>query len=344
MDSRGRRRPRRSRPRFHRQWGQTLALMVIVLPAFIGALGLALDVGNFYFQYYRAQTAVDAAAVSGATCQAQSCTDGGSAVATHYATNNDPNITLNPNPVAAPVNDASYCPGGSGMPPCKVTVSATQSVQYYFARLVGVPSGTLNVTATAVGGPASSYQPPPAGGTSNMMPIGLDYTTKYENGQPIPLAEKFSAGPGNWGFLAIGGNGDKVLVGNIQFGVQASMSMWDGTATPASAPNEFVDTEPGVGNGFKAMYDYHYSDCSSHPGHCDVCIPLVDWSYGGGCRGKCTVPIKGFGEFLITGVTAHGASSTISASWTGYTCEGASFNPGATPAPNYGAIAVRLIQ
>jgi Flp pilus assembly protein TadG len=341
-----------SGPRSRRQWGQTLVLMLVALPAFIGVLGLAMDVGNLYFQYYRAQSAVDAAAVSGATCQAQStsCTAGGSSVATSNATKNDPNMTLNPNPVAAPVNDATYCPAASGYPPCKVTVSATQTVQYYFARLVGVTSGTLNVTAVAVGGPASQYTPA-SGGTTNMMPIGLDYTTPYESGKPIPLAEKFSAGPGDWGFLAIGGNGDSVLVANIQNGASAPMSIWDGTSSSASAPNEFVATEPGVGNGFKAMNDYHYSTCSGQtvsdypPGSpCVVCIPLVDWSYGGGCTGKCTVPIKGFGEFFITNVTAHGASSTISASWTGSTCEGGSFSPGGTVGPNYGAIAVQLIQ
>ncbi len=338
-----------------------LVLMLLVLPVFIGAIGLAMDVGNFYFNYYRAQQSVDAAALAGATCQAesQSCsyTTGSSNVPTNYATTNNPNITLVPNPVASPVYDPAYCPSPTYLTPCEVTVSATQTVPYYFARLVGVNSGTFDVSATAVGGPMNQYNPP--GGTGNMMPIGLDYTTPYTDGNPISLAYKFSAGPGNWGFLALGGNGDAVLTKNIEYGAQVSMSQWDGTSTPSSQPAMFVDTEPGVGRGFTAMNTYRYSTCAGqsvtdYPANspCAVCIPLVDWSYdsstnsasGGSCTGKCTVPIMGFAEFFITGVTDHGSSGTVTATWTHHPCEGGVLSPGGPTAVKEGAIAIQLIR
>jgi Flp pilus assembly protein TadG len=334
-----------------RKGGQTLVFMLLVLPAFIGALGLAMDVGNFYFQYYRGQEAVDAAALAGATCQAdsQSCTSGGSTVATQYATTNNSLITLVPNPVAAPVYDPSYCPSPTYSTPCEVTVSATQSVPYYFARLVGVNNGTFDVSATAIGGPMNTYNPP--GGTGNMMPIGLDYTTPYTDGNPISLAYKFSAGPGNWGYLALGGTGDAALTKNIEYGAQTSMSQWDGTSSPSTQPNEFVQTEPGVGRAFTDMSTYRYAPCSgqtvtSYPANspCAVCIPLVNWSYGGGCTGKCTVPIMGFAEFFITGVTDHGSSGTVTASWTHHPCEGGSLSPGGPSAVKEGAVAIQLIK
>src|SRR5579875_248013 len=341
--------------------GQMLVLMLLVLPVFIGAIGLAMDVGNFYFNYYRAQQSVDAAALAGATCQAesQSCsyTTGSSNVPTNYATTNNPNITLVPNPVASPVYDPAYCPSPTYLTPCEVTVSATQTVPYYFARLVGVNSGTFDVSATSVGGPMNQYNPP--GGTGNMMPIGLDYTTPYTDGNPISLAYKFSAGPGNWGFLALGGNGDAVLTKNIEYGAQVSMSQWDGTSTPSSQPAMFVDSEPGVGRGFTAMNTYRYSTCAGqsvtdYPANspCAVCIPLVDWSYdsstnsasGGSCTGKCTVPIMGFAEFFITGVTDHGSSGTVTATWTHHPCEGGVLSPGGPTAVKEGAIAIQLIR
>jgi Flp pilus assembly protein TadG len=339
------------------QRGQTLALMLIALPALIGAMGLAMDVGNFYFQYYRAQTAVDAAALAGAICQAEStsCTDGGGAVATAYATANNSSMTLNPNPVAAPFNDPAYCP--SPDTPCEVTVSATQTVPYYFARLVGVTSGTLNVTATAVGGPITAYTPPANG---NMMPIGLQYTTPYADASAVTLNYKFVSGssgpgsspsPGDWGFLAIGGNGDKVLKLNIQHGAAAAMAIWDGISTSSVKPTEFVQSEPGVKTGFSNMKNYRYDPCvgygpANYPADspCVICIPLVDWGYGGGCYGKCTVPIMGFAEFFVTGVTDRGSSGTVTATWTHHLCKGGSFNPGSPPALKEGAIAVQLIQ
>ncbi len=39
-----------SRRKSLRERGQTLALMVVALPAFVGAVGLAMDVGKFLFQ------------------------------------------------------------------------------------------------------------------------------------------------------------------------------------------------------------------------------------------------------------------------------------------------------
>jgi hypothetical protein len=342
--------------------GQTLVFMLLVLPAFVGALGLAMDVGNFYFQYYRAQEAVDAAALAGATCQAESskCTAGGSSTATTYATTNDSYMTLVPNPVAAPIFDSTYCPSSTYTTPCEVSVSGTQTVPYYFARLVGVNNGTFDVSATAVGGPPNSYTPP--GGGSNMMPIGLYYLTPYQSGKPITLTFFQDPSPGNWGFvLPTTETGKTDLKSDIENGVQSSMSIWNGTSTSTSSPSQFVTTQSasGIGTSFKYMNDYHYSSCagqtpSNDPSSkCLVCIPLVDWSYdpkcasGGGAT--CTVPIKGFAEFFITGVTGPsmggtGTTANITATWVQGICQGSAFNNGAGTPPQEGAIAIQLIK
>ncbi len=345
--------PNRLRPT--KGFGQALTLMVIALPAFVGAMGLAVDVGNFYFNYYRAQTAVDAAALAGATCLSlpASCTAGASSTATSYAKNNDSFITLDPDPVAAPVTN-SFCPGG---PACQITVSATQTVPYYFARLVGVTSGVFNVTATATGGPMTSFTAP-SSGTNNLMPIGLDYTSVFTNNSSVtPIAYKFSAGPGNWGFLDLGGScgrGDSGVSCNIQNGYSGTLNVWDGTSSPASQPSMFVTTSPGVGTKFKAMNTYRYTPCSgqtatSHPADspCAICLPLVDWSYdvSKACtKGTCTVPVKGFAEMWVDSVTDRGASSSITATWISSLCPGGSFSPGSPPGIKDGAIAIEMLQ
>ena len=55
--------PPAAKPPRHK--AQTLVLMVLVLPAFMGAMGLATDVANFYFNYVKVQTGADASVLSG---------------------------------------------------------------------------------------------------------------------------------------------------------------------------------------------------------------------------------------------------------------------------------------
>lgn len=344
-----------SRPRTLWEWGQTLALMVIALPAFIGAMGLATDIGNFYYNYYRAQTAVDAAALAGATCLAfpASCTAGAVSTATTYATNNNSRMTLNT--IAAPVNN-SFCP--SPLPACQITVSAHQTVTYYFARLVGVGSGALSVTSTATGGPITSFNGSTTSGGNNMMPIGLDFNTDFTDNTSIPLAYKFAPGKGNWGFLDLGGScggGDKGVGCNIQNGYSGTLTVWDGTSTPAAQPSMFATTSPGVGTKFRDMNTYRFTPCkgqtaSSHPpdSKCAICVPLVDWGSavsGKDCtKGSCTVPIKGFAEMWIDSVTDKGASSDVTATWISSVCSGGSFSTTGSTTTNKGALAIELLQ
>ena len=82
---------------------------------------------------------------------------------------------------------------------------------YYFARLVGVDSGTMDVTATAeVGVPAASVN-------YGTVPIGVQYrpgspsnSTQYSNGAAVTLVftspSTPDSSPNYWSALALGGS------------------------------------------------------------------------------------------------------------------------------------------
>src|ERR1700722_1996066 len=55
-----------SRQRVRRGRAQVLAILVIALPVMLGTIGLATDVGNYFFNYVKLQTAADASVLSGA--------------------------------------------------------------------------------------------------------------------------------------------------------------------------------------------------------------------------------------------------------------------------------------
>src|SRR5689334_9173372 len=117
-------------PGAQRKWGQTFVFLAIGLPAFIGAMGLATDAGMYYFNQYKMQTAVDAAALAGAHCLPDQTKCTASSTATSYATTNG----IRSAEIVGPTVDT-----GSN----EVTVGAQRNVPYYFARLVGVIQGAV---------------------------------------------------------------------------------------------------------------------------------------------------------------------------------------------------------
>lgn len=160
--------PPAAKPSHHK--AQTLVLMVLVLPAFMGAMGLATDVANFYFNYVKVQTGADASVLSGVKYLPDQPAAAISAANTYATSYNG--IAATEIVSTTTSYDAILCPSPSSPPPapvpgCKLTMTVKRIVPYYFARLVGVDSGTMDVTATAAAGvPASSIN-------YGLMPIGV---------------------------------------------------------------------------------------------------------------------------------------------------------------------------
>jgi Flp pilus assembly protein TadG len=343
------------RPRRFREFGQTLALMAIALPAVIGGMGLATDVGNFYFNYYKMQTAVDAAAIAGALCLPSETTCKATTTAKSYASTDG--ITAGEVTVTGPSYNTTTCPSGGAYQPCQLTVSGKRSVPYYFSRLIGVNSGSLNVTATAAGGTVTTITSSSSenGGTmSSMMPIGLQYNSSWSNGNPITMVYNSNGGkcasspggslPGDWDWLALGASGEATLESNITKG-------YDGTITAGGT----VKPEPGAGQSAFGSVQTRIGGTACSYGcncgsPCAIDVVLVDWatlSCGGGGGGACTpITVKGFASMCIDSATKVGACSVVTAHAITCPVSGGSWTTtsSSTSQIQDGALAVQLVQ
>jgi Flp pilus assembly protein TadG len=121
----------RQRARLTHDAGQTLPLIVIFMVVVLGMAGLAIDLGDGYFQRQQVQNAADAAALAGAM---EIPTGSWQSAATTYAAKND-----KPSDVVS----ASY--NGTDT----VTVTVTRSVPTYLLSLLGKSSITVSATASA---------------------------------------------------------------------------------------------------------------------------------------------------------------------------------------------------
>jgi hypothetical protein len=342
--------PRSSR----RGRGQILALTVIVLPAFVGSLGLATDVGFYFLNYERLQTAADASVLSGAiylpgqpcaaiaTANTYATCFNGVASAEVVSTNTSyggqcPAPASTPVPLACPTPGA---PAGCSLPPppastqstCNLTMQVQKTVPYYFGRLVGVASGTVNVTATATVQGLRSVN-------AGLVPIGLQYTTLYSPGTETTLVfQPYPAGalpPGSWGALALGG---KSFTSSFPGGYDAKVSIND-----AVAPDKTATTAGPVSLAIEARINAGLSaDESGSPippptytaaDFRAATVALVDWGASGGC---CTV--KGFAEVWLNSVS----NGNITAYWIANGVNGAPDLTGT--APLEGALAITLTQ
>jgi Flp pilus assembly protein TadG len=348
MQTRNMRQFIRSRLRSWRETGQTIALMAIVLPAFIGAAGLAVDVGNFYFNYYKIQTAADATVLSAVqylpnTGAAQTAACCGT---TSYGVANSLTGT---DTVTFPILTADT-----------IQMSVRRTVPYYFARLVGVDSGTLNVTATAItGSPGSVNFPDCTGGTctppssleSNLVPIGLDSHTvaSYTAGQPVDLIFRGISdnGPQYWGGLILGGTGASRFADELEFGFKYKLSVGD--AVPPETGRKKGPTAKAIQDRIDLGISLYPSD-SCPVGTCAVgstfnpknpravTVPLIDWSV---CSKAASCTIEGFASVWLQGVGAGSGcpgSADICGVWITTIMDG-TINPGA---PSYGTKVAKL--
>jgi type II secretory pathway pseudopilin PulG len=281
-------------PAHYPKRGLTMTLMVIALPAFIGAMGLAMDVGNLYFNHRKMQTAVDAAVLAGAQClpgvssgdnvcngtcgtgATGTCTP--SQTASHYATTNG---ILNTDTITGPTVSAGDT---------QISMTVNRNVNYYFARLVGLNSGTVSVTATAEAGAL--------GTATNVFDIAMQYCGTPDASACFTQYSTYnltngSTAPGNWGPINPASSGVSLCpspasgclpvstgCASLKDAASAAQTLIsDGqTDYPSDTPQSFSPSDPRL-----------------------VTIPLVDW---GVAAGKSTeLNVYGFAEFFLTSVT-----------------------------------------
>ncbi|MGI5860350.1 MAG: hypothetical protein ACOX8P_13760, partial [Tepidanaerobacteraceae bacterium] len=190
-----------------------------------------------------------------------------------------------------------------------VTVSASSTVNYAFAKVLGIYSGTVDANATAVYGPVKSITGK-KGVIGGVDPIGISkkmYEHKdFEFGEKYTLVGKDNneiIGPGNFGFLALGGTGDSKLRENSINGYKGKVESQ-------------VRTEPGnigeeLANAIETRKCPHNPRCT--PTNFDrdcpslLTVVILEEETVCGCK---NAKIVGFATFLLSEVNKDTKSVT----------------------------------
>lgn len=312
--------------------GQMMVLMTLVMATLLGAVALGTDVAVLYFNWMQLQKAADAAALAGAG-QLTALPDPSGTVATNatdYAKGyaclngiNDPNNTnaaICPNPVNNPsyvdqVNFITVDPNDT-----QVSIKLTRQVPYYFAKVLGLQTGSVAAGATAqVLMPAGTIN-------GGLFPAGVQCNgpcnsfSSLAPGQSVRLGQKFAGvtAKGNWDWLNLGqGNGASKLGEAVANGASGTFTVGQFISSQSTTGNK-GNSDP-VHAGFQDRMNRHNSEfsgvdpnsiCTSSGGNPTsippgdpllVIVPAVDFS---GCNGNCSMKIEAFAMVYLTSVSS----------------------------------------
>jgi Flp pilus assembly protein TadG len=303
--------------------GQMAVIIALVIPVLVGTIALGTDIAVLYYNWNVLQKAADAGALAGANYLPDNPTQA-KATANQFAENNGV--------LAAEIVSTSVASDDSS-----ITMTAQRTVPYYFAKVLGLTNGAVSVTASAAPqyapstvGAGSPSQLPPGGdnnatngtyctntGGCGLIPIGLDYNTKYTDGQQVIL-QQGQVGAGNWDLLALGGVGGNNLRTNIADGYSGPISVGD-----------WITTEPGkkvgpVDQGFQDRLTLAQSTdpngtSSSHVLNNPrvLVVPVVNWENP---NGRKLVQVTAFASVWLDSysqgtVTVHFISQVVANSF-----------------------------
>ncbi len=297
--------------------GQVLVFVAIAIVALLGILALATDVAIFYFNWAQLRKEVDAAALAGASYLPVNPTTATSTAATWVGKNGLASDQIVENSIGSL--------GVNNLPNSSITVSVKRIVPYYFARVVGLTSAPITVTATAGAEPIS--------GALGWLPIAMPCKgpSCYNGSSCVPNSDGtgcYTCGgkatlntqqlvPGDWGPVACPSvdPGDNGYVQALTDGCSSNIQVGD---MLYSKPGNPVHTQQGI----DARLSLCGSSCDSNPlsEPCGsnptlspgnprmVLLPLVDtsqWQAGRSSPG----PVYGFVVAWI--LSAQGNTVTV---------------------------------
>lgn len=289
-----------------------VAMLIVALSMFmiIGFTALVVDVGGLYLEKSMLQKSVDAAVLGGAL-ELRSSEEDAVNEAIKLAAKND--FTITENEVTT----------GTDF----IEIQKTVTKELTFARVLGLDQTDVSATARAELKGALLKG-------DGVIPVGLE-KIEYKKGASYALNDKPGEGnSGNYGYLAIDGNGANILGDGIKYGTKKAVET-----------GEKVKTEPGqnwgkVKDGFEFRIEEdkkNNSKCSSYETTDNTCkrvvtIPLIEtWDV----NGKSDVMVVGFAAFWIESVSKHETKGKFIE-----IVRGGSFGPG----ENFGIYGVKLVN
>lgn len=252
------------------QKGSVLIFFTLGFTFFLGMSSLVIDVAFLYLNKTKLSNMVDSAALAGALDLPKNSTDALES-AYDYADMNG----LTSDNVTASV--------GSGNK--SLTVTASRDVKLFFASLLGVSHTTINASATAT---ISAI-----GAATGVVPFGLEKQS-FVYGQTYTLKEGGGSGYcGNYGALALGGNGGSNYRSNIENGYSDLLRVGDWVSTEPG--NMVGPTDQGVSYRINQDPTVTFSTVQQDSPRI-VIIPIIDSL---DVNGRKPVQIVGFAAFFL---------------------------------------------
>jgi Flp pilus assembly protein TadG len=297
--------------------GQALILFVLAMTVLIGFVAMTLDVGQYMYARQHMQNGADSAALAG-VAELPASPDNATSEARTYALQNG----LQNSDIQSITVSTTHSTNDT------ITVKLNTPFYWNFAQVLGLLHTTVVAQAGAgVGSPASD---------NGLAPWSVvDSAINWNGGPTVLKYDSNNPQTGNFGSLAIDGNGAATYKSTIENGSAASLCAQgqpgcsDPTATTEpgnligptktgvdyliSNTNSACDTFAEV---FKQRSDGTYSltdRCNRWAGVTDskrvVLVPVIS----GLCNGKCTVTILYFAMFFINSLdtcTGHNCQVT----------------------------------
>jgi len=289
--------------------GQGLVLGALALFVVAGFAALAIDVGQAMHERRELQKAADAAALAGAGELPFSAGDA-LAIAQEWAEKNGIDVAGELSSVEV---TSTHAPNDT------ITVQVERDVPYLFARVLGFDSQTIHATATArVGSPAAM---------AGLRPFGvLESAIDYSGSTPLKYDSQ-NVTNGNFGAVAIDGNGASVYRNTIKYGSDTPVC----AQGQLGCTNSTIETEPGnmtgpTRQGIDYLIDHTADACDEfdkvfvpddgtpnpndytltdrcnpfRPGGADdsqqfIVTPVIDHL----CDGRCDVTVLYFAVFFV---------------------------------------------
>jgi hypothetical protein len=294
--------------------GQIAVALILIMLPLLSLIGLGADLGLLYFQWGIVQKAADAAVLAGAGYLPNQ-TSTAQTTATGYATTNGlKSGEILSHPVAA--DNMS------------ITMTTSRTVPYYFLKLVGVSSGTVNPIAKA-GIQQDTEQ------ARGLIPVGLPCSTTntaancgYTTGTLYHLVQagtngnggSWNVGPGNWGRLALGASGGTQFLNNLTNGYQGSINVGDMISAETgqlNGPTSAGVNDARVSAGIAVNGTVTNPTLTTVPAYDPrlVAVPLVDFT--GATGSSVQLPVTGFALMWLQSYTSKGANKTLDAYFLG---------------------------
>lgn len=271
---------------FISQKGSAAIIIALCMATLMGFAALAIDVGVITHEKSRISNAADAGALAGAQELIMNKSNAIN-VANQYLEENG----VDPADAQIVVFDSDT----------KISVTINKEVDYYFAGILGFDKGIVTTEAVAICAPL-------IGVYEGIRPFAIEQQT-LDFEQTYTLKEGAGSGSnGNYGGLALGGNGASTYVHNIIEGYKGYLRVGD-----------IVDTEPGnmsgpTAQGINTLISHctHVPECTYNHYSPDcpriitvVMVETLD------VNGRAPVKIAGFAKFFLIGVEGNGRESIV---------------------------------